>query len=97
MKRATGFLIRLGHFFMAINIDFFLGIDIFTKIAGSIMRDLRNSQKAEGEERIYTAGEKEWLAWNYRKEHGCPVPEVLRDQMSALRDRWEMDYKFPWD
>ncbi len=87
----------LGHFFMAINIDFFLGIDIFTKIAGSIMRDLRNSQKAEGEERIYTAGEKEWLAWNYRKEHGCPVPEVLRNQMSALRDRWEMDYKFPWD
>ena len=70
----------LGHFFIAINIDAFLGIDLFKKIAGSIMRDLRNSEKAPGEERIYTAGEKEWVAWNYRKEHGCPVPKVLRDQ-----------------
>ena len=87
----------LGHFFIAINIDAFLGIDLFKKIAGSIMRDLRNSEKAPGEERIYTAGEKEWVAWNYRKEHGCPVPKVLREQMVEMRDRWGLDYSFPWD
>ena len=87
----------LGHFFIAINIDAFLGIDLFKKIAGSIMRDLRNSEKAPGEERIYTAGEKEWVAWNYRKEHGCPVPKVLQNQMVEMRDRWGLDYSFPWD
>ena len=87
----------LGHFFIAINIDAFLGIEIFKKIAGSIMRDLRNSEIAPGEERIYTAGEKEWVAWNYRKDHGCPVPKVLQDQMIELRDRWELDYGFPWE
>jgi LDH2 family malate/lactate/ureidoglycolate dehydrogenase len=87
----------LGHFFIAINIDAFLGIDIFKKIAGSIMRDLRNSEKAPGAERIYTAGEKEWIAWNYRKEKGCPVPVVLQKQMVEMRDRWKLDYSFPWE
>jgi LDH2 family malate/lactate/ureidoglycolate dehydrogenase len=87
----------LGHFFIAINMDFFLGIEVFKKIAGAIVRDLRNSEKAPGEERIYTAGEKEWLAWNYRKDHGCPVPVVLQQQMSELRTRWGLDYSFPWD
>lgn len=87
----------LGHFFIAINIDAFLGVELFKKIAGSIMRDLRNSEKAPGEERIYTAGEKEFVAWNYRKDHGCPVPKVLQDQMVEMRNRWNLDYSFPWD
>jgi LDH2 family malate/lactate/ureidoglycolate dehydrogenase len=87
----------LGHFFIAINPGFFMGLETFKRIAGAIMRDLRGSRKAEGEDRIYTAGEKEQIAWNYRKDHGCPVPPVLQKQMQELRDRWNMDYRFPWD
>ena len=87
----------LGHFFIAINPAKFMGVSIFKKIAGSICRDLRNSQVAPGEERIYTAGEKEWIAWQYRKDHGCPVPKVLRDQMIELRDRYNLDYKFDFE
>ncbi len=87
----------LGHFFMAINLDAFMGVDVFKRIAGAIMRDLRTSRKAPGEERIYTAGEKEWIAWQYRKEHGCPVPVVLQKQMNEIRERFNMAYSFPWD
>lgn len=87
----------LGHFFIAINIDAFLGVELFKKIAGSIMRDLRSSEVAPGEERIYTAGEKEHVAWTYRKDHGCPVPAVLQKQMVELRDRWNLDYSFDWE
>lgn len=87
----------LGHFFIAINIDNFLGLPIFRKIAGTIMRDIRKSEKAPGAERIWTAGEKEWDAWQYRKEHGCPVPPVLQKQMVELRDRWNLNYKFDWE
>lgn len=85
----------LGHFFIAINPEFFMGAETLKRIAGTICRDLRNSQKAPGEERIYTAGEKEWIAFNYRKEHGCPVPPSLQKVMTTLRDRWHMDYH--WD
>jgi L-2-hydroxycarboxylate dehydrogenase (NAD+) len=87
----------LGHFFIAINIENFMGLEVFKRIAGAIMRDLRNSQKAPGEERIYTAGEKEWVAWQYRKDHGCPVPVALQKQMNEIRERFTLDYAFPWD
>jgi L-2-hydroxycarboxylate dehydrogenase (NAD+) len=58
---------------------------------------LRNSQKMPGEERIFTAGEKEYVAWQYRSEHGCPVPEALQKQLCELRTRFELDYSFSWD
>ena len=89
--------ILLGHFFIAIDVDHFLGLDLFKKIAGQICRDIRASRKAPGEDRIYTAGEKEHVAWQYRKEHGCPVPKVLQDQMNELRAKHNMNYVFPWD
>jgi LDH2 family malate/lactate/ureidoglycolate dehydrogenase len=87
----------LGHFFIAINPALFLGVDLFKRIAGTICRELRNSEVAPGEERIYTAGEKEWLAWQYRKEHGCPVPKVLQQQMIELRNRYGLDYQFDFE
>ena len=87
----------LGHFFIAIDIDHFLGLDVFTRIAGQIMRDLRGSRVADGAERIYTAGEKESLAWSERKVRGCPVPPVLQKEMVQLRNRWNLDYRFPWE
>ena len=87
----------LGHFFMAIDPSKFMGKEIFKKIAGAICRDVRNSEVAPGEERIFTAGEKEWLAWQYRKENGCPVPVSLQKQMVELRDRFSLDYKFSFE
>ncbi|MDD4011385.1 MAG: Ldh family oxidoreductase [Sphaerochaetaceae bacterium] len=85
----------LGHFFVAINPEFFMGLDVCRRIVGEISRELRASRKAPGCERIYTAGEKEWLARQYRTEHGCPVPPSLQKVMTTLRDRWSMEYH--WD
>ena len=45
--------------------------------SGDILRALRNSTKAPGEERIYTAGEKEYMAWMNRKDKGVPVGEFI--------------------
>jgi len=87
----------LGHFFIAINIESFIDPTIFKSIAGTIMKQLRNSEVAPGEERIYTAGEKEWIAWQYRKDHGCPVTPALRKQFSDLNNRLNVGYSFPWE
>ncbi len=87
----------LGHFFIAIDPEKFMGLETFRRIAGNICRDLRNSQKAPDAERIYTAGEKEWLAWQYRKEHGCPVPVSLQKMMISVRDKLKLDYSFPFE
>ena len=87
----------LGHFFIAINPEMFLGTAAFKRIAGTICRELRASRKAPGENRIYTSGEKEYLAWQYRKTHGCPIPEVLQEEMITIRNRYKLSCKFNFE
>ena len=88
---------RLGHFFFVINPEFFMGLETFEKTAGGICRDLRASAKAPGAERIYTAGEKEHLAWLDRKDKGVPVGEAIQKEFIALRDEYKLPYKFPFE
>jgi len=83
---------HLGHFFFVINPEFFAGLDTFKKTSGDICRGLRASEKSPGAERIYTAGEKEWLSWQDRKDKGAPVGEAIQKEFIALRDEaGEMD------
>lgn len=88
---------RLGHFFLVINPEFFMGLDTFRKTAGGICRELRASEKAPGQERIYTAGEKEYLAWQERKDKGVPVGEAIQREFTALRDECGLNYRFPFE
>lgn len=89
---------HLGHFFLAIDIAHFVPVSVFKRIAGNILRDLRSSKKAPGEERIYTAGEKEHLAWLERKDKGAPINASLRDDLDTMRRELGLNgYTFPWD
>ena len=58
------------------------------------MRQLRASKKAPGHDRIFTAGEKEHDAWLDRKEHGIPLPEEVRRDMTTMRDELGLDEIF---
>lgn len=89
---------HLGHFFIAIDTNAFMGLESFKKTAGNIMRELRASKKAPGEERIYTAGEKEYLVWQERKNSGVPINEAVQHEMSQVRDELGLtQYVFPWE
>ena len=88
---------HLGHFFLVIDPDFFMGRDAFRKTAGDILRELRASQKAPGQERIFTAGEKAWLTWQWRKDRGVPVGEAVQKEFIAIRDKYRLPYKFPFE
>lgn len=87
----------LGHFFIAVDPAKFMGVESFKRIAGEICRGLRNSELAPGEERIYTPGEKEWIAWCNRQVLGCPIPEPLQRIMLSLRERFSLQYDFGFD
>ncbi len=88
---------RLGHFFIVINPEFFMGLDTFKTTTGDILRALRGSAKAPGAERIYTAGEKEHLAWVERESLGVPVGETIQKEFIKLRDECGLDYRFPFE
>lgn len=89
---------HLGHFFIAIDTEAFMGAEAFKKICGDILRDLRGSEKAPGQERIYTAGEKEYDVWMYRKDKGVPVTEAVQKEFIGLRDEFGLtQFKFPFE
>ena len=88
---------HLGHFFMVIDPEAFCGLDTFKKIAGDILRELRASEKAPGQERIYTAGEKEHDVWLVRKDKGVPIGEAVQKELIAIRDEKKLPYKFPFE
>ncbi len=88
---------HLGHFFIAIDTDHFLGEELCRKKAGDIIRSIRASKKAPGQDRIYTAGEKEYEIWQERKDSGVPINESVQKEMSKVRDDLGLDYKFPWE
>lgn len=104
MKALTGVsedgkpkMYHLGHFFFVVDPDAFMGKETFKVIAGEICRALRSSEKAPGHDRIYTAGEKEYLAWLDRKDKGVPVGEAVQKELTALRDKLKLPYTFPFE
>ncbi|MCL2083744.1 MAG: Ldh family oxidoreductase [Oscillospiraceae bacterium] len=88
----------LGHFFLAINAEAFLGIDTLKRIAGDICRELRSSKKAPGHDHIYTAGEKEYLTWMERKDTGVPINQGVMRDLVNIRDMCGLkQYVFPFE
>ncbi len=104
MKALTGMnacgepqMYHLGHFFFVVDPEAFMGRETFRKVTGDICRALRASQKAPGNERIYTAGEKEYLTWMERRDKGVPVSEAVQKELTALRDSLKLPYRFPFE
>lgn len=87
----------LGHFFFVIDPEAFMGAETFKKIAGDICRELRASKKAPGHDRIYTAGEKEYLTWLERKDKGVPVGEAVQKEILEVRDKLNLPFTFPFE
>ena len=88
---------HLGHFFIAIDTDHFLGEDVTRKKAGEIIRSVRASKKAPGHDHIFSAGEKEYNVWLQRKDSGVPINESVQAEMNKVRNDLKLDYVFPWE
>ncbi len=68
---------NVGHFFAAIRLDAFRDPDDFKKDLEMLFDQLRTAEKAEGQDRIYIHGEKEFeLTEKYSKE-GIPLLEEV--------------------
>lgn len=88
---------NVGHFFLAINIEFFTTLEDFKSTTGKILRDLRNSTKAPGQERIYTAGEKEYEMAKITRSRGVKVIPNLQKEIKFLQSELKLGtYNFPF-
>jgi L-2-hydroxycarboxylate dehydrogenase (NAD+) len=76
--------LRIGHFFLAVDIEHFIPLEVFKKISGGMMRELRESPKAPGQPRIYTAGEKEYYSTQRIQAEGVEIPPGVQKALESL-------------
>lgn len=78
---------NLGHFFGAWRLDAFRPADEFKAAMDDLQRRLKDAPKAEGHERIYIHGEKEYEAAERYLCEGVPVnPKVAYDLKALGRE-----------
>ena len=78
---------NLGHFFGAWSISAFRQVSEFKRDMDDLLRGLKDAPKAEGEERIYIHGEKEYEKTDLYNREGIPLnPKVAADLRSLARE-----------
>jgi L-2-hydroxycarboxylate dehydrogenase (NAD+) len=88
---------RIGHFFLAINVEFFVPLAEFKATTGKILRDLRGSTRAPGQSRIYTAGEKEYEKSKETASKGIELNANLQKDVKWLQNELGLqEYDFPF-
>ena len=78
---------NVGHFFGAIQVDAFRPLEEFKATMDDIIRRLKDSAKAEGAERIYVHGEKEFEEEERRRREGIPLhPKTVAMMQQIARE-----------
>lgn len=77
--------LRLGHFFLALDIEHFCPLERFRRTTGDMMRQLRAARRAPGQERIYTAGEKEYHNARRVRAEGVEVNPNLQRNLAVMQ------------
>ena len=73
-----------GHCIVAINIEAFQPVAEFKKSVDALVRDLRNSERLPGVERIHIPGEGSHAARADRVKNGVPMPPSLMAALDTL-------------
>ncbi|MBI2525649.1 MAG: Ldh family oxidoreductase [Candidatus Rokubacteria bacterium] len=77
-------LTNTGHCFAAIDIARFRPVEEFEAAMDDMLQALNDTPRAEGQERVYTAGEPEAEAERHRRAHGIPVAPALVAQVGEI-------------
>jgi len=83
---------NVGHFFGAIRVDAFRPLDEFKATMDDIIRRLKGSAKAEGAERIYIHGEKEFEEEERRRREGIPLHPKTVATMQQIAQELGVEY-----
>ena len=77
---------RGGHMIFAMRVDNFRPVDEFKREMDRVIREIRDSKRMEGADRIWLPGEMEYLKVQERRRHGVPVAVSTVDQLRRLAD-----------
>ncbi len=75
---------KVAHFFGAIRVDAFRPADEFKRDMDGLIRALKNSAKAEGHDRIFVHGEKEFESEENYRRNGIPLYHKVYEDLKAI-------------
>ncbi|MBI4319927.1 MAG: Ldh family oxidoreductase [Chloroflexi bacterium] len=75
---------NVGHFFAAMRVDAFRPLDEFKATMDDLILRLKSSAKAEGESRIFVAGEKEYEREEEYRRDGIPLYRQVADEIRGI-------------
>jgi L-2-hydroxycarboxylate dehydrogenase (NAD+) len=82
---------RVGHMFMAIDPEYFIGTENLKKSMDDYIDMFKSSEKAEGESRVYVHGEKEYEMSDKREKEGILLDAKTVESLTGL----SQDYQIP--
>jgi L-2-hydroxycarboxylate dehydrogenase (NAD+) len=82
--KETGKATNTGQAVAAIAVDTFVPAAAFKSTVDQVIRDIRNSRRLPGVERIFVPGEQSHAKLLDRRAHGVPMPKALRDSLDAV-------------
>ncbi len=83
---------QVAHFFMAINIENFVEMEVFQDKMDDLIDRLKASARAEGASRIFIHGEKEYELYEKHKKEGVPLQEKVYDTLKSIGAQRGVDF-----
>jgi len=74
----------VGHFFMALDPTAFRPLDEFRRDMDRLARELKDSPKAQGQDRIYVHGEKSFARMEKFRKEGIPLDPKVVDGLKKI-------------
>lgn len=84
----------IGHFFGAMRVDAFRPKDEFKRDMDDLVRRLKDAPKAEGAERIYIHGEKEFESVERLTQLGVPLNSKVMEDLRTIAEQLGMSKPF---
>ncbi len=75
---------RGGHMIFAMRVDNFRPVDAFKGEMDRVIREIRDSERMEGVDRIWLPGEMEFHTIRERRSHGIPIAASTLEQLRQL-------------
>jgi L-2-hydroxycarboxylate dehydrogenase (NAD+) len=82
--KESGTATNTGQAIAAISIEAFMPADEFKRSVDRLVRDIRDSARLPGVERIWLPGEQSHAKLLDRRAHGVPMPKALRDSLDTV-------------
>jgi LDH2 family malate/lactate/ureidoglycolate dehydrogenase len=84
----------VGHMFMVIDPEYFVGRDEVINSMDNYIEILKNSEKAKGEDRIYVHGEKEFEEQDRREKNGIKLDAKTVESLTSIAGEFNEEIEF---